>query len=661
MCGLAGVARREPRGVSVALLERMATALKHRGPDGFGLMTDDRVGLAHARLAVLDLAGGKQPMGNEDGSVRLVYNGEVFNYRALRHDLEVRGHVFRTRSDTEVIVHAYEQWGERMLDCLNGQFAFAIYDRRRQSLFLARDRFGILPLYYAERDGDLYFASEVKALLASGEVERALDPEGLDEVFTFWAAQPPRTPFRSIRALEPGCSARWQDGRLSVRRYAAPDFPEAAHESADALPTLDELLRSSVRLRLHADVPVGGYLSGGIDSSLVCALAAAGSPHTLRTFSVTFEDPSFDESAFQQAVAAEVQSHHVVQRIGRGDIAAVFPDVVRHAETPLVRTAPAPLYLLSRRVRQEGIKVVLTGEGSDEAFYGYDLFKDTVVRLLCWQRPQSRHVPRLLDNLYPEIAAAARSGEFWRRYFVSAGPPDDPLFSHLPRFRLTSRIKGLYTGDFRASLTHFDPLAELRGRLPARFADWSPLARAAYLEITTFLSPYLLSSQGDRMAMAHGVEARVPYLDHRLFGFAAALPARSKLRGLREKDILRRWASGILPPSVVQRRKQPYRAPDVAAFFDGKSPEYVQEVLEPGNLSRTGIFEPRAVETLVRRCRAARAPSAWESQALVGIVSTELWHREFLGAAVRERADVVIPTSAAVGVAPLVATTAGRP
>src|SRR5438094_898818 len=249
---------------------------RHRGPDGFGLHVDDRVGLTNARLSVIDLARGAQPMTNEDGSVFIVYNGEIFNHLALRGELEARGHLFRTRSDTEVLVHAYEQWGERMLERLNGQFAFAIYDRRAGSVFLARDRFGILPLYYAERDGDLYFASEVKALLVTGEVERALDPQGLDEIFTFWAARPPRTPFRGIRALEPGCCARWQDGRLAVRRYYALDYAEAATEPADALEALDELLRSAVRLRLQADVPVGGYLSGGIDSSIVCALAAGG-------------------------------------------------------------------------------------------------------------------------------------------------------------------------------------------------------------------------------------------------------------------------------------------------------------------------------------------------------------------------------------------------
>jgi len=630
MCGLAGVARRRPRGVSAEMLARMADAIGHRGPDDFGARADDRVGLAHVRLSVLDVAHGKQPMGNEDGTVQVVYNGEIHNYVALRHQLQASGHVFHTGSDTEVLVHAYEQWGEEMLGRLNGQFAFAIHDRRTASVFLARDRFGILPLYYAERAGDLYFASEVKALLASGEVERALDPCGLDEVFTFWAANPPRTPFRGIRALEPGCWARWRDGRLELHRYYAFDFPSAAVEPKEAIATLDELMRSSVDLRLQAEVPVGAYLSGGLDSSVVCALAARSSPHQLRTFSVTFEDPRFDESPFQQAVAGAIGSRHAVSRITQGDIARVFPDVVRHAETPFLRTAPAPLYLLSQLAREHGVKVVLTGEGSDEVFLGYDLFKETMVRLFCLRQPGSAWRPRLFDRLYAELAPHGRTGDFWHRFFLNCGTTDDPLFSHLPRFRATAQIKRFYTEEFRAGLGGFDALAELRGRLPEGFMRWSPLGRAAYLEMTTLLAPYLLSTQGDRMAMAHGVEARVPYLDHRLFEFAAALPARSKLRGLQEKEILRRWATQVLPPAIARRPKLPYRAPDVPAFFGARPPEYVAALPEPGSLRRTGIFNPTAVAALVRRCRAGLATRVWESQALVGILSTELWHRALL-------------------------------
>jgi asparagine synthase (glutamine-hydrolysing) len=440
-----------------------------------------------------------------------------------------------------------------MLERLNGQFAFAIYDRRDESVFLARDRFGVRPLFYSEQHGDLVFGSEIKALFASGEVAPVPDLCGLDEVFTFWAARPPRTVFDGVRSLEPGCFAVWQDGQLRVQRYYTFEYPEAGEESPAALAQLDELLQSAVALRLRADVPVGGYLSGGLDSSIACALAAAHSPHQLRTFSVTFDDPRLDEREFQRLVAREVKSHHAVQAIGASEVAAVFPDVVRHTETPLVRTAPAPLLLLARLTRQQGIKVVLTGEGSDELFLGYDLFKETVVRLFCLRQPESRRRPRLFDRLYPYLGGGNRGGELWRRFFLEAGAVDDPLFSHLPRFGLTAHIKQFYSSDLRDALAGADPLEELRASLPAAFPRWSPLNRAAYLEIVTLLSPYLLSSQGDRVSLAHAVEGRYPFLDHRLFEFAARLPTRSKLRGLREKDILRRWARDVVPSAVVTR------------------------------------------------------------------------------------------------------------
>ena len=629
MCGLAGIARREPCGVSAEILGRMAAAIRHRGPDGFGLYHGRYAGLAHVRLSIIDPAGGAQPLANEDGQVVVAYNGEIYNYLELRDQLEGKGHRFRTRSDTEVLVHAYEEWGEGMVERLNGQFAFAIYDQRTESVFLARDRFGICPLFYALRGADVYFASEVKALFASGEVPAAPDLEGLDEVFTFWGAKAPRTPFLGVQSLEPGCVAVWRDGSLRTARYYHLGFPEAEHEPGDVLRSLDDRMRSSVQLRMRADVPVGGYLSGGLDSSITCALAAAASPYDLRTFSVTFDDPRFDESEFQQVVARELGSRHLVRHIGQQDIARVFPEIVRHTETPLVRTAPAPMFLLSRLTRENGIKVVLTGEGSDELFLGYDLFKETVVRLFCLRQPHSRLRPRLFDRLYPYLVQGGRGGEFWRRFFLDAGSPDDPLFSHLPRFQLTARIKEFYSGDTRSALAGFDPLEVLRGSLPAEFMRWSPLNRAAYLEMVTLLASYLLSSQGDRMSMAHGIECRFPFLDHRLFEFAAGLPEGSKLDGLREKDVLRRWARAILPANVAQRPKQPYRAPDVPAFFGAAQPPYVAELLEPSALRETGVFEPSAVAGLVRRCQAGRAMRYAEHQALVAILSTQLWYREF--------------------------------
>jgi asparagine synthase (glutamine-hydrolysing) len=643
MCGFAGIARREPRGVAAATLDRMAAALRHRGPDGCGRYAGARVGLAHVRLSIIDVAGGAQPLGNEDGSVLIVYNGEVYNYLELHAELVAAGHRFRTRSDTEVLVHAYEQWGTAMLDRLNGQFAFAIYDRRTETVLLARDRFGVRPLFYAIASGrgDLVFASEAKALFASGEVEAAPDPVGLDQVFTFWAARPPRTVFRGVQSLEPGSFAVWRDGELRCGRFYQLDYPEAGDESPDALTKLGELLESSVALRLRSDVPVGGYLSGGLDSSIGCALAARQSPYQLRTFSVTFEDPRLDEGEFQRLVARELHSRHLVRPIGPGDIAAVFPEVVRHAESPLVRTAPAPMYLLARLTREHNIKVVLTGEGSDELFLGYDLFKETTLRLFCLRQPGSRSRPRLFERLYPYLDGQGRRGDFWQRFFLDAGAPHDPLFSHLPRFGLTAWIKDFYSGDLRGSLAGTDPLEELRASLPPEFPRWSPLNRAAYLEMVTLLSPYLLSAQGDRMSLAHGVEGRYPFLDHRLFEFAARLPTRAKLHGLREKAILRRWAREVVPPAVQQRPKQPYRAPDIPAFFGPEPVDYARELLDERQLARTGLFEPAAVAGLARRCRAGVATGVRENQALVAIVSAQLWHQQFI-----EPATVPPPESA---------------
>lgn len=628
MCGIAGIARSMPSGVSNQALLRMAAAIRHRGPDGFGYYSGARVGLAHVRLSIIDLAGGAQPMGNEDGRVLIVYNGEVYNYIELRDELRSAGHQFRTSCDTEVLVHAYEEWGAEMVHRLNGQFAFAIYDQRDESILLVRDRFGVRPLFYAIRDGTMVFGSEVKALFASGEVEAAPDLTGLNEVFTFWGAVAPRTPFRDVWSLQPGSYAIWKDGRLRTRKYYELLYPEARDEPAGAVEELDCLMRTGVNLRMRADVPVGGYLSGGLDSSITCALAAAASPHDLRTFSVSFEDPALDESAFQEVVARQVKSRHAVQHIGAHDIASVFPDVIRHTETPLVRTAPAPMYLLSRLTRERGIKVVLTGEGSDELFLGYDLFKETKIRHFCAAQPTSTVRPRLFDKLYPYLSQN-RGGEFWRRFFLTAGDTTDPLFSHLPRIALTSRIKDLYSAEVKSVLADCDPLQDLRESLPAEFMQWTPVNRAAYLEMVTLLPSYLLSSQGDRMGMANSIEGRFPFLDHRLFEFSARLPTGSKLRGLSEKEILKRWAARVVPPIVLQRSKQPYRAPDVPAFVGASSPDYARDMLAPDAIARTGLFDPAAVAGLVRRCEAGRAVGFAENQAFVAVLSTQLWHHSF--------------------------------
>jgi asparagine synthase (glutamine-hydrolysing) len=659
MCGIAGVARRAPRPVDPQMLLRMAAALRHRGPDGYGFYAGPGVGLAHTRLSIIDLATGAQPLANEDGSVLVVFNGEIFNYLELRAELLGRGHRFASQTDTEVLVHGYEQWGRGLLERLNGEFAFAIFDRREGSLLLARDRFGIRPLFYAFAGGDCHFASEVKALFASGEVPAAPDATGLDQVFTFWAARAPRTVFAGVRSVEPGGYVAWCDGRVREGRYYELDLSERREEPADVRERLDALLRDAVRLRLRADVPVGGYLSGGLDSSITCALAAQSSPQVLRTFSITFCDPRFDESAFQQLVARQLGSRHLVQPIDESEIAGVFPQVIWHTESPVVRTAPAPMYLLSRLTAAQGIKVVLTGEGADELFLGYDLFKEMELRRFCQRQPGSAWRTRLFDRLYPYLTAERGGGRaFWQQFFLGAGSVDDPLFSHLPRFHVTGWVRDAYGPALREQLGETDQLADLRQSLPAAFAGWSATARAAYLEMTTLLPGYLLSSQGDRMALAHGVEARYPFLDHRLFEFAAALPPSSKLRGLREKRVLKGWAKGVVPAPVRERDKQPYRAPDAPAFFGAHRPEYVEELLAPGAIAHAGLFAPRAVAGLLRRCRAGRANGIRENQALVAVLSGQLWHAAFLERSARcaplplEGADVAWWDEGAVAHAP---------
>lgn len=606
----------------------MAAAIHHRGPDGYGFLTGPQVGFAHVRLSIVDLAGGAQPLESEEGRVVVTYNGEAYNYKELMTELQGFGHRFKTVCDTEVLVHGWEEWGPRMFERLNGQFAFALYDRKTSEVILARDRFGVRPLFWAVRDGDLFFASEVKALFATGEVVPEADPEGLDEVFTYWASLPPRTPFKGVQQLPPGHYAIWKDGRLTVKPWYTLDYPEARDESPRAIHELDELMRTGVALRLRADVPVGGYLSGGLDSSITCSLAAKASPFALRTFSVAFDDPRFDESEWQNQLAGEIGSHHAVTHISQGVIADAFPDVIRHTETPLVRTAPVPMYHLAKLTRERGIKVVLTGEGADELFLGYDLFKEVSVRLFSGRHPESTARAALFDRIYKYLPGKG-GGEFWKNFFLDAGAPSDPLFSHLPRFNLTSRIKDFYGASMRAGATR-DPLVELRDGLPAAFARWSPLNKAAYLEMKTLLSPYLLSSQGDRMGMAHAVEGRYPFLDHRLYEFAARLPTSSKLLGLKEKEILRRWAKEIVPPSIRTRGKQPYRAPDAPSFFGPGAPEWVADALSAERVRDYGYFEPAAVDGLARRARKGQATGFRENQAIVAVLSTQLWHEQFL-------------------------------
>lgn len=655
MCGIAGAVTLQEglAPLPAADLGAMVAALGHRGPDELGTYRDRHAALGHARLSIIDLATGQQPLSNEDGTRWIVFNGEIFNYPELRLELQALGHRFRTGSDTEVIVHAHEAWGTGAFARFNGQFALALWDAGRQELTLARDRLGVRPLYLCEHAGRLWFASEVRALFAGDPtIPRAFDPAGLAETFTFWTVVPPQSVFAGISELEPGhvrvvSRAGTRDEAFWSPAYPAGGAGAFGGSAADAVVEVRRALEEAVRLRmLRADVPVGSYLSGGLDSSLVAALGRQVKGEKFHTFSIRFEDPEYDETGYQRAVARLIDSDHHEVVVGRRDIAAAFPEVVAHAERPLLRTAPAPLFLLSRLVRDTGIKVVLTGEGADEMFAGYDLFREGKVRRFWGRQPGSRCRPRLLDRLYPWLARSPTASQAMAREFFGRDREQwaAPGFAHQTRWRTTAALQRLFTPGLREQVQRHDVVGRLLASLPAEFGRWTPLAQDQYLEVRTLLSGYLLSSQGDRMLMAHSVEGRFPYLDRDVVALADSLPPAFKLSGLDEKHVLKAAGRGLVPDDVLARPKQPYRAPDALSFVGPGVPEWVGHVLSERAVAEAGVFDPRAVERLWRKCQAAGGGEQFsntDNMALVGVLSTGLLHE----ALVRRAPARIVPST----------------
>ncbi len=644
MCGIAGVVNRRA-GLpppSREVLASMAGALAHRGPDEFGLYRDNDAGLSHARLSIIDLATGQQPLTNERQTLWISFNGEIFNYLELRDELVASGHTFRTRSDTEVIVHAYEQWGEDAFRRMNGQWAVALWDAAQRSLILARDPLGVRPLYVCEHDGRLYFASEVKAIFAAdAAVPRRLDPAGLDQVFTLWSTVSPRTVFEGIEQVEPGTVRLYEQHHERRARswepaYPVDDQPVFTGSIEDAAAEVRAALEQATSLRmLRADVPVGSYLSGGLDSSFIAALGLRAKGSKFHTFSLGFGDAEYDESAYQRLMADRLGSEHFDLRVSRGEIARAFPEVIRHTESPVLRTAPAPLFLLSKLVHETGIKVVLTGEGADEMFAGYDLFREAKVRRFWAAQPGSPRRSRLLERLYPYLERSPVTQQAMARQFFGRGLERhrDPGFGHDPRWSSTGALRRLFSADLKSRLGGADARGALLGSLPGEFSRWSPLAQDQYLEVQTLLSGYLLSSQGDRMLMAHSVEGRFPFLDRRVVALAESLPAAYKLRVLDEKHVLKRAARDDVPEEILRRPKQPYRAPDALSFATPEGREWIDEVASPQAVRDAGCFEPGAVRRLLDKCASRAADGQFsnaDNMAVAGILSTQLVHHHFI-------------------------------
>jgi asparagine synthase (glutamine-hydrolysing) len=640
MCGIVGslnLNNEHPHTIKEHSIRRMLAMLRHRGPDEFGIYLDDRIGLGSARLSIIDLSGGQQPITNEDESLWIVFNGEIFNYVELRPQLEKKGHQFCTNTDTEIILHLYEDYGPACLEYLNGQFAIALWDTRNNTLFLARDRLGIRPLFYAIAKNKLLFGSEIKSILAEGSLQAELNPLAIDQVFTFWSPQSPNTAFKGVKEIPPGHFLLVHNQDLRIEQYWRINFPvwEKTTSSFDKgvyIDELRELLIDSTKIRLRADVPVGAYLSGGLDSSITSAIIRNYTGNQLDTFSISFGDPLFDESSYQLKMAEYLGTDHKVVHATYDDIRTVFPEVIWHTETPLTRAGPAPLFLLSRLVRQNNYKVVMTGEGADEFLAGYNIFKETKIRRFWARQPDSDIRPNLLKRLYPYITdLGSGSGAYLIAFFKDGlSNLDDPFYSHAIRWKNTSRIKRFFSPDFLdaykqvASHTHFESW------LPEEFEYWHALSRAQYLEVTTFLSQYLLSSQGDRMAMANSVEGRYPFLDHRVVEFCNQIPPHLKLFGLTEKFILKQLGKNWVPTEIWQRPKTPYRAPIHRSFMESNKQTYVQDLLAPETINSFGVFKPDAVNQLIRKAERGARFSETDDMALLGILSTQLLYQLFI-------------------------------
>jgi asparagine synthase (glutamine-hydrolysing) len=637
MCGIAGVidlkGRQQP---DEAMLLRMADALWHRGPDDDGFLLAPGVGAANRRLSIVGLGDGRQPIFNEDRSIAVVFNGELFDYPERKRELEAKGHVFRTSTDTEILVHLYEERGEDLFAELKGQFAFALFDFNKKIALLARDRVGICPLYWTRQGDTLYFGSEIKALFASGVVKPVVDPRGLDHLFTFFAQGSKRTCFAGIQAIAPGhyLKIAWRsDGAAAApveRKYWDFDFPDWGDEEDpaedEAIDAFEAVFTRAVELRLRADVPVVGYLSGGVDSSYVLATAMRVAGREQPSFTERVPSEGLDESEEAIKTARYLGARTTIVDASADRIAGNYATLISAAEAPVFDTSCAGLLALSREVHAQGYKVVLTGEGADEAFAGYFWFK-----IREWAR-----LFDIGDAFRPSTAisriarkSAARHipfAEFARIDGFIGGPhAQSPLYNLVA----TSRDR-YYSQSFKETLgTHvaYDDLDLDVERL----SRWHPLNRSLYVGYKIQLAGLLLSQKGDRIAMANSVETRYPFLDEDVIALISRLHPKWKLRRKRqEKYLLRKAAERILPKDVAWRKKGMFRAP-FAETFRAKPPAFVRDLLSRDSLTRTGYFDADAVMRDSAALAKGEAIGTFASLGLGGVIATQLWHHSFLG------------------------------
>lgn len=630
MCGIAGYLDFNQHVPGPELMKRMLSRIENRGPDESGIYFSEHISLGNVRLSIIDLALGWQPMCSVEKDLWLVFNGEIFNYIELREELIQRGYTFRTTSDTEVLLLLYKEFGELCLPKLNGQFAFAVWDKKKEELFLARDRLGIRPLYYINSADSFVFGSEIKCIFEYPQISPKINYRSLLEIFTFWTTLTPNTIFENVFELPAGCYMIINRRSQRIFTYWQLEFssgtPKHLPISKNSLEEFESLLSNSVNIRLRADVPVAAYLSGGIDSSTTTFFINKLKSKILNTYSIGFYDDEFDETSYQLEVSRWLSTSHSYYQCRNEDIALNFSKVVWHSETPLLRTGAVPMYLLSKNVNNDHIKVVITGEGADEILAGYNIFKEAVIREFWSRQPESRCRPLLLQKLYPYLSQFQSTNKNSLKFFFGykLTETNSPFYSHIVRWNNNIRLKNFLSRQIQEEVKDYDPLEALYKMIPSGFQKWNLLSRAQWLETKLFMTGYLLSSQGDRVAMANSVEGRYPFLDHRLVEFCSRLPGNFKLNGLNEKYILKKLMSDKLPSSVINRPKQAYRAPVAGSFLSPGAPEYIRDYLSVQKINEFQIFNVDLVRNLLDRIKRNTNVTEIDNMALAGILSTQI-------------------------------------
>ena len=637
MCGICGyVSFDREHAFPEGALEAMAGAMRHRGPDDEGYFRaafDDgrgpaAVGLGFRRLSIIDLAGGHQPMANEDETVWVVFNGEIYNFQELRPSLEAKGHRFRTRSDTEVLVHLYEEHGVECLDKLRGMFAFAIWDGRTRELLLARDRLGQKPLAYFQDEGRFVFASELKAILQAPDVPRVVNPEAIHHYLTYQYVPHFTCILQGVRRLPPAHYAVVRDGRCTVTRYWSPDF--GAKSDATEAQLADELrgvLEEATRLRLVSDVPLGAFLSGGIDSSIVVGLMAKLMDEPVKTFSIGFDESRYDETRYARLVAQRFGTDHH-ERVVRPDAVEILPKLVWHYDEPFADSSAIPTFYVSEMTR-EHVTVALTGDAGDETFAGYPRYR--AARIAGWFDRLPAGLRRVLAGPVWQWLPASVEPKTWRRrakrLFEALNLPAQERYLRWICIFDPTRKADLYTDDF-AERTGGQPWAEWLDHWYAQCGDPDFVGKTTYVDLMTYLPDDLLVKV-DIASMAHSLEARSPFLDHHVVELSAAIATRHKLRGLRQKHLLKRAFRDLLPPPVAKRPKMGFGVP-IAEWFRRDLSGYVKEVLLDPAATGRGYFRPDAVAGLIQEHVEGRADHGYRLWALLML---ELWHGQFLDAA----------------------------